>query len=194
MTIHTMGDSHCFIPFEKTPGFTTHWLGPVTLKRIGHPNETLLLDSVASIQFAPEDSLLLCFGEIDMRCWVDVHVKNRGRQPQPLLQEWIDLYLDKASQLTPKPAILGIVPPAPKLRIDRDEFPVAGSDQERAAYTILANHILSQGCAQRNLPFVDISVYADPQGMLRYELSDGIVHIASNTLLLKAIFDTIGKP
>lgn len=182
MTLHTIGDSHSHIPFLNMPGTAIHYLGPITMKRIGTPEEPLLLATAAGIP--PDQTLLLCFGEIDIRCWVHVHLTKRRRELQELLAEWTGLYLDKAASLQRPTAVLGIVPPSPKAMIDRpDEFPVAGSDDERALYTRTANEMLAQGCATRGFAFADTSAYADPQGMMRRELADGSVHIAETTLL-----------
>jgi hypothetical protein len=193
MTIHTVGDSHSQIPFLNAPNTVIHYLGPITLKRAGHPSENLLIDTVAHIYppVSRSDTLLFCLGEIDVRCWVHVHVTKRQRDLEELLNEWITLYLDKIAALSQmaKIAVLAVVPPAPQALIDRDEFPVAGSDQERVLYTRRINHHLRQGCAQRNFVFVDLSAYEDPQGMINPTLRDGSVHIADNSLLLKAIAD-----
>ena len=186
--IHTIGDSHCWVPFNNVPNVTTHTVGPVTLKRAGHPKENLLIDAVAHIKPQPDDTLLFCFGEIDIRCWVHVHVTQRNKDPNILLQTWVTLYLDKIASLQhPKTAVMGVTPPAPKDRIDRQEFPVAGSDQERVTYTQLLNSLLKKGCQARSFAFVDLSPYADQDGMLPINLSDGTVHIGNNTLLLKAL-------
>lgn len=187
--IHTIGDSHCWIPFQNIPNVATHTVGPVTLKRAGHREESLLIDTVALIKPQPNDTLLFSFGEIDVRCWVHVHVTQRKKDPNKFLLDWVTLYLDKVASLQHKTAILGVVPPAPKDRIDRKEFPVAGSDQERVTYTRILNSFLKEGCQARNFAFVDLSLYADQDGMLQANLSDGTVHIGDNTLLLKALND-----
>jgi hypothetical protein len=186
--IHTIGDSHSFIPFHNVPNVTTHWLGPVTLKRLGHPEENLLIDTVKLINPPPQDTLLFCSGEIDVRCWVNVHITQRHKNLEDFLQDWVTLYLDKIALLSPwKIAVMGVPPPAPKLKIDRVEFPVTGTDQERVYYTRSINSYLKMGCIIRHFTFLDLSCYEDQNGMLNPVLSDGIVHVGDNTLLLKAI-------
>jgi hypothetical protein len=191
--LHTIGDSHAHAPFLNIPGVLTHWVGPVTMKRIGHPSESLLLDTAAVAAPKKGDSLLLCFGEIDIRCWAHVHVSQRKREPNALLADWTSAYLDKAALLARivPTAILSIVPPSRGSAIDRQEFPVAGSDAERAEYTRIANRLLAEGCPSRGLLFADVhSLYADGYGMMRRELADSSVHI-NDTRPLKSLLRSL---
>ncbi len=193
MTLHTIGDSHAWATFVGMPGVSIHHLGPITMKRAGHLGEDLVPRTVAAVAPPASDSLLFSFGEIDLRCWVKVWIDNHRRQEEELLLDWSTLYLDKlASIATPaRKAVLGVPPPAPKARIDRIEFPVAGTDAERISYNRTLNHLLEAGCAERGFAFANTSMYADADGMLRLDLADASVHIA-NTTMLRAELSRLG--
>lgn len=187
--IYTIGDSHSYIPYRNIPNVITKYLGALTMKRAGHPDEKILLDAIASLQISPSDSLIFATGEIDVRCWVHVHITQRKRELNELLHEWTSLYLDKILSIqTPAQKIIqGVTPPAPKEKIDREEYPVAGTNQDRILYTNTINSLLSSGAQKRNFLFLDISSYADSTGMINPSLCDGSVHIGDNTLLKKAM-------
>jgi hypothetical protein len=158
--------------------------------RVGNPAENLLPDTVAVINPQSEDVLLFCFGEIDVRNWVNVHLK-RGKLE--LFKDWTTDYLNKIASIpsVAKKAVMGIVPPAPKDKIDKagTQFPVTGTDVERVEYNRRFNSLLAEGCQTRGFVFVDLSSYADQNGLMRAELSDNSVHIANNTILLKTLVD-----
>lgn len=195
--LHTIGDSHAWAPYLNISGTKVHHLGPVTMKRIGHPSENLLLDTFASIRPKPTaaDTVLLCFGEIDIRCWIHVYVTQRKREPEGLLREWTAAYLDKSLAIAsagPKVAIQAIVPPRTDRAPANPNFPYTGSDAERAEYTRLANRLLEEGCRQRGLLFVDAyTPYTDGYGMMRPDLVDSSVHI-NDTRPLRSVLASLG--
>lgn len=188
MTLHTIGDSHAWLPFLQIGRAVTHYLGPVTMKRIGHHEETLLHDVVRSmgpLPLQPGGALVFSFGEVDIRCWVHVHVSQRCRELGELLHEWTSNYLDKVRSVpvfAPLEAlcVLAITPPVTAAQAHNVDFPVAGSDADRARYTAFANSMLAAGCAKRGLRFLDsYSRYVGDDGMMRPELADNSVHIGN---------------
>lgn len=184
--LHTLGDSHCDFTFRGLPA-SIHRIGPVTMKRVGNPAEPLLNDACARIGLRPGDTLVLCFGEIDVRCWVHVHLARRkDGNLRAMLAEWVDAYLDKAASLPARTAILGVPPPSPASRIyQTPEFPVNGTDAERVLYTAEMNSLLAAGAAARGLPFIDLSRAAGPDGMLPPERCDAQgIHVDDPALVL----------
>lgn len=184
MTLHAIGDSHAWLPFLKIEGTVTHYTGPVTMKRIGHPDEPLLHDKVSElVPLQTGDALVFSFGEVDVRCWVHVHVSERQRVHTELLREWTTAYLDKVASVpaaVPLEALCvqAIVPPVPAAQAHNVDFPVSGSDEDRARYTRTANGLLSYGCSKRGLRFLDVHArYVGPDGMMVPGLSDNSVHI-----------------
>ena len=191
MTLHTMGDSHCDVTFTGIPNVSVHRIGPVTLRRVSHPDDTLLPNAVATLNLAPNNTLLLCFGEIDVRCWIQPSLARRkDGNLHNMLAEWAKAYLDRIQTLPTqaKIAVLGITPPAPMIRIVQStEFTVRGSDQERILWTTALNTTLAKECAQRNIPLVDLSPIAGPGGMLPLNRSDGQHHALCPTLVSEAL-------
>lgn len=180
MTLLTIGDSHSFIPFRTIA--KTRYMGAITMKRLGNPAEPLLHQCAAELAPQPGDVLIAVCGEIDVRCWAHVHVlRRKDGDAAAMLGEWAEAYLDKIASIPANGARLGVaavVPPSPQTKIDRKEYPVAGTDEDRARYTALLNDALRRGAAARNLLFLDQhSPYAGPDGMMRPELADSSVHI-----------------
>jgi len=177
--IHVIGDSHCLYTFREIEDVSAYHIGPVTMKRVGYLEDSLLADTVREIPIGSGDVVLLSFGEIDMRCWVKVHLVRHDLYF--LLTRWVRRYLHRVMTLptgVAKVGILSVPPPMPRERCQSAEFPVAGTDEERAEYTRVANKLLAEGCKERGLLYVDVySRYADAAGMLKVEMSDKIVHI-----------------
>lgn len=177
--IHTLGDSHAALSFRCVPGVTTHHIGPVTMARAGHPGDDVIATALAQVPLIPGDVLILCFGEIDVRC----HVKQRtDRKPAGvILACWALDYLDRVAAIQiegVRVGVMSVVPPAPRSRADTPSFPVTGSDEDRAAYTAILNRMLAVWCRVRGLLYLDVySRVVDEHGLLRREFSDGSVHV-----------------
>jgi hypothetical protein len=187
MTIHSTGDSHAGT-FVNLPGCVVHTVGPVTLKRVGYMEDTLLQDHVRGIGLTPADVLVLCFGEIDCRCFVKPQLEHRTISLEELLRGWVDAYLVRAKTLDTngaRVAILSVTPPCTHDLAYNAQFPVAGTDEERVTYHAAMNALLAQGCAERGLLYVDTySAYKDENGMLIHALSDNCTHIKENSRVL----------
>lgn len=190
MTLHTLGDSHALIPWGSIPGVQVHYLGPLTMKRAGNPSEPLIPNTIATAHLAPNDTLVICIGEIDIRCWAHIHATTRGCNPHDFLKEWAEDLLDKiAVPQGVRAAVASVVPPRPKTLIDRpDEFPVAGSDADRASYTRILNAALRDGALRRGFAYVDThTLSADADRMMRPDLADSSVHLADPKVALAAL-------
>lgn len=174
--IYTIGDSHCDYTFQNIPNVSINRIGPITLKRISHPDEHLLQYTINSLPISSSDTTIFCFGEIDARCWIHVYLTQRKRELNELLNEWTDLYINKLLSLTLKSqiAVLSITPPSPFVRIYQStDFPVNGSDQERSFYTQTFNNILKTKSQDHNILFIDVySEFKDQYGMLPLSHAD----------------------
>jgi hypothetical protein len=181
--IHTVGDSHAEHTFAGIAGVVTHHLGPVTLKRVGYLEDELLPATVRALALRPADVLILCFGEIDVRCYVKPQMVRPGLDLDGLLSGWVERYLARATTLETNGArvgVLSVVPPVPRERAANAHLPVAGSEDERATYTRAINRILAAACAVHGALFVDVySACRDDHGMLPLDLTDGCVHVQS---------------
>jgi hypothetical protein len=177
--IHALGDSHAIATFGGISSVTTYHVGPVTMYRAGHGG--VLPEIVGGLGLQPEDVVIFCFGEIDVRCHVKMQSERQGMDPEDVLRELATSYLTKIATLDLNyalPAVLAVVPPVPANRAVNPRFPVVGTDAERSSYTIMLNRRLIAESVARGVQFVDIyTPYADASGMLRPELSDGCVHL-----------------
>ena len=176
--IYTLGDSHAMTTFAGIAGVGTRTVGAVTLKRAGI-DPTLLTWAVHCLCAKEEDAVILCFGEIDVRCHVKPALDHRKVSLTALLASWVAPYLDVArASRAGRVAIMSVVPPVTTDRAFNATLPVGGSDGERVLYTYSINDLLRSGCIHRGLRYLDVhSEYRGEDGMLREEISDGGVHI-----------------
>ena len=79
--------------------------------------------------------------------------------------------------------IYNVVPPPRKtVAVESPSFPFLGSDDERLSYVKYMNELLRKS----EFTFVDVyDKYADRDGFLKMELSDGHVHIEDEKPLLE---------
>jgi len=93
----------------------------------------------------------------------------------------VERYITRATNLNVNDAliaVLAVVPPVSASHAINPRFPVVGTDEERAAYTVTLNRRLTEQCTSHGVIFVDVyTPYHDKCGMLRSELSDGCVHL-----------------
>lgn len=184
--IHTVGDSHAQLIYRGLPGVVTREMRSPTMYRVGRPDDTLIADEVLSLNLTPADVLIIACGEIDCRVHIKKQIELQGVSLEALAHELVDHYIAKAKSLPnngARVAITAVPPPVPTGKIYHAGvlLPLEGSDAERVAYTTTLNRMLAAGCAANGLAFVDVyTPYADADGLLRPELSDGSVHIRQN--------------
>ena len=193
--IHAIGDSHAVATFAGISGVATYHVGPVTMHRVGRPEEPLLPAVVAGLPLGQFDVLILCFGEIDVRCHIGRQLDRSGSTLEFVVHELVNRYLAMATTLVINDvlmAVLAVVPPVPADHAVNPNFPVVGTNEERVEYTRALNRYLAEQCALRGVLFVDVyTPYCDEHGMLRPELSDGSVHIGDTSLVRNALADLL---
>ncbi len=189
--LHTIGDSHgggvsgLIGAFDLVGGVTPHHLGPKLMHSIGRDGLDL-----RSYGVADGDTVICCFGEIDCRC----HVHKFGPDYRQVIAATVERYmkallanLDYLPRL--RLCIYNIPPPVRKAgKVENPDYPYLGTDEERLAYVGYMNEILAEACGRHGLTFIDVAAeYADEQGFLRDEQSDGNVHIVDPKPLLQFI-------
>jgi len=199
--IHVIGDSHAESTFKGIPEVTTHHLGPLTMKRAAHEDDYFLAAGVAALALGPGDVLIVSCGEADVRCFLKPEIDAKHAAPEDLILPLVDRYLSRVAALAAKGALLGVlsaIPPATYTNVVAFrqtmvyQFPPTGTDEERAHYTRIMNRRLREGCAARGLLYVDIyTEYADDDGMMIYEQSDGMVHVG-DTLQAREVLSCMG--
>jgi hypothetical protein len=201
--IHTIGDSHANWTFRDTtispstilspiPGVSIHYLGAITMKRVGYLEDTLLPDMMKTIELQPEDTLIFCFGEIDVRCYVKGNLERLKISAHELLQDWVDRYFIRISTLDTKGAkiaIMSVVPP--HINPVHKDFPVAGTIEERVMYTNKINELYNIECQKRGCLYFDVhSRYKDENERLPRAYSQGTVHITDTKFVRSLLVET----
>lgn len=192
--LHTLGESHAWLPYDRIIGLIgqIHYYQGVTMKRVGRDENADLHCWVAAANLQPTDAVIFVFGEIDIRVWAYVHETQRRKDPTVFLVDWVKLYLDKIETAPTNGArvfVQSIAPPGTEAKIhDRDrDWPVAGSDADRARYTVIANAALEAGCRERGLGYLDVySRVVGPDGMFKSNDTDDGVHL-NNAAVLRAL-------
>lgn len=213
--IHVFGDSHasfCFSnqkilqEFERSSfrhthenktyeiPFIIHWLGPRTMHRIGR--DGLSGFNIFHYGVTEEDIAVFIFGEIDVRVHIGKQKDHMKRDLDEVIKtltsNYIHTIIDNKNLFNNVTfIIMSVMPPAPNHVSDSKEYPVYGDVQDRVLIAKKINTQLEALAFKNGFLFLDIyPLYADAQGILREELSDGGVHAAmnSNSLVKNALF------
>ncbi|MCU0691312.1 MAG: hypothetical protein MUF54_07920 [Polyangiaceae bacterium] len=192
--IHVIGDSHCIYAFQGIPGAESHHLGALTMHRLGLPEDNTLRDEVAKINAGSEDVLLFTAGEIDVRCHVFPQAEKLDGDYMTVIEKLASAFVDKLVTLRPsggaQMGVVSVSPPTTRERAHSAPYPVAGSDAQRAYYTRRLNAELMHLCEWVGMDYLDLYLhYADSNGMLRPECSDGNVHIADSAGVRRILAD-----
>ena len=92
-------------------------------------------------------------------------------------------------QMSVKICIYNVIPPPDSLKVENQDFPIRGSIQDRIKYAKYFNQKLKEGCLLNNFIFIDIyNSYANKDGSLNMDLSDGIIHIKNSVYLEKKLY------
>lgn len=175
--IYTIGDSHSWHAWLKIPGVITNNFGPMLMHTIGLPEHRVNW----SKDMPSEAIICFCWGEIDCRC--HIHKYQPWRET---IERVVENYLrtvSKSKETHKNIWIYNVVPPPRRAAaVESPGFPFLGSDDERLAYVRYMNELLSKS----EFTFVDVyDKYADKDGFLKMELSDGHVHVEDEKPLLE---------
>eukprot|EP00930_Biecheleria_cincta_P036176 TRINITY_DN24822_c0_g1_i1.p1 TRINITY_DN24822_c0_g1~~TRINITY_DN24822_c0_g1_i1.p1 ORF type:complete len:539 (-),score=60.06 TRINITY_DN24822_c0_g1_i1:342-1958(-) len=186
---HTIGDSHAGNGWP--PDIIQHYVGSKLCYNVNHV-------SVQTLQtFEPPvcqgDALCFCFGEIDCRAHVHKHC-SADRTYKQVIDEIVFRYFRYLTETIPllppdlKIFVYNVVPPIREvLMYHRDgllALQYGGSDEERLAYVQYFNTRLKMECTSCCYTFFDVyDKYADAEGFMRMEYSDGGVHVAESCFL-----------
>lgn len=186
--IHTIGDSHCWHAWLKIPFVQTHTAGPMLMHTFGQAKSVIVSE-------LPKDAIIcFCWGEIDCRCHV-----HKYPPYEKTIDELVENYLAAIAEnaKTHKNIwVFNVVPPPRRDGAQENpSFPFLGTDEERLKYVRYMNQCLRIGCQEKGYLFVDIyNQYADKDGFLRPEMSDGHVHIAEPAPLRDWVLHQLKDP
>eukprot|EP00747_Dinoflagellata_sp_TGD_P059377 gnl/TRDRNA2_/TRDRNA2_151539_c2_seq1.p1 gnl/TRDRNA2_/TRDRNA2_151539_c2~~gnl/TRDRNA2_/TRDRNA2_151539_c2_seq1.p1 ORF type:complete len:388 (-),score=66.12 gnl/TRDRNA2_/TRDRNA2_151539_c2_seq1:81-1220(-) len=189
---HTVGDSHSTYGWHRS--VVVHHLGPLLCYNVHRMNlEAMCGDAVdPSERIEAGDAVCFCFGEIDCRAHVFRHCGDSKRY-QDVIDEIISSYFGYLQSQMPKMPqgvrffIYNVVPPVRREgQHENTAFPFWGSDEERLSYVVYFNARLKVLCGHLGYTFFDIyDSYADADGFLLKEYSDGSVHIKDGRFIVE---------
>lgn len=196
-TIHIFGDSHaafCFsnerrtIPRDENSifnyngisiPFSIHWFGSKTMHSIGR--DGLAAFNLKNFGMQDDDVAVFVFGEIDARCHIgkqrDIHNRKLDEIVTTLAQNFLKTVKENIQLLSNVPCVIvSIIPPTNN--VFNEVYPYHGSLEDRVTITQLLNRCLKEHCLNNSIAFLDIySLYANDQGALDNNHSDGVVHV-----------------
>jgi hypothetical protein len=188
MPIHTFGDSHSSAGWVHIPGIKIHAIGSILAYSLGREAKPRFNIADRRYNVKENDTVIFCLGEIDCRGHVHKHIRP-NKSYQQVIDEVIINYFRgiemNARQFHKlRVCVYNAVPPIEKdkvaiqFQVDNPTWPFLGTNEERLLYHRYFNKCVADECAKRGYVFVDIfDKYADENGFLREDLSDGITHI-----------------
>jgi hypothetical protein len=196
--LHTIGDSHAIHSFAGIDNIECHSIGAVMMESIGKirkgKSSSTQLDMIISdFGITSTDVIILCFGEIDVRCKIYYEIK-KGKTLDDIVNVLVRDYFTTILNSTHKKFwIFNVVPPSYSFDTQH-QYPFVGSNSERSIYTVALNRELKSECQKVGMPFLDVyNDYADQSGMLNRQFSDGQVHIAHTEYVNNAITALLEK-
>ena len=191
--IYIYGDSHAHFSFRNLKlDYTDLSHSAITMYRIGRDN--IIINFNKDI-IQKNDIIILSYGEIDCRC----HIQRQlilGRNEDDIINELVTNYFttikNNTLNIDSKIIIVGVIPPTKRNDYEiihgpiKHEFPFIGSDEDRVRYTKKVNKLFEELSIKNNyIYFNPYSYYERPDGTLKYELSDKLVHLWDNSYFLE---------
>ncbi len=176
--IFVFGDSHSK-EFSDIPNISIHYLGPMTMHRIGRDQLDVL--NLSSHGIDKESIVIFAFGEIDVRCHIGKQRDLMNRNLDEVILTLVANYLEAILKIrylynNPLCVVYGVTPPTDI--VNNSEYPRYGLLEDRIAITKKLNDLLQSQCKIYGIEFLDVYAdFSDEQGALIKELSDDNVHI-----------------
>ena len=199
--IYLYGDSHVHFSFRDLKlDYTDLYKSSITMFRIGRDN--IIINFNKDI-IQKNDIIILSYGEVDCRCHIQRQI-NLGNNEDNIINELVSNYFttikNNTTNLDVKIIIVGIIPPTNKNDYEilngpiMHEFPFIGSNKNRVRYTNKMNKLLKKFSIINNyIYFNPYSYYKRPNGTLKFELSDNIVHLGDNSFFLEKFIELYNK-
>lgn len=178
--VYVFGDSHAQSNFGAIARCKVKWLGAVTMHRIGR-------DGLGVLDFrqlgVPDGvSVILTFGEIDVRAHVLRQRDEKGRQINEVIETLATRFIaclqaNAACYQGLRIAFCSILPPTN--RIARHAHDLYGSLQDRRMVTEQLNARIRALCGEAGFAYIDVHQYfRDWDGYLNRAYADSNVHAA----------------
>ena len=198
--IYIYGDSHGIFSFKNLNTQVVNKCSPsITMFRIGRDNKIINFDN----KYHDKNSIIcFCYGEVDCRCHIKKQI-NLGRKENDIIFELVGKYFNtiiKNIRHYKKIVIVGIIPTRCQSEYEltngpiTHEYPFVGTDEERTRFTNKVNFLIKVYCDKYNfIYFNPYYYYADKNGILKSELSDGNVHLGENSYFLQEFLLLLSK-
>ena len=182
MKTFVIGDSHIlnvwsFVVFQWLKGRTCYRFGKKNLKDY---NLNALIEQSG---LTNGDLVIFSVGEIDCSCHVGKYV-SKTRSYQDVINDLIKNYFETVNLLVKDSGlklyvyIYNIVPPSGKDYLIDQNRPIVSPKEDRLKFCKYFNERAKEQCAENGFGFFDIyDKYADQDGYLIEDLSDGFFHI-----------------
>jgi hypothetical protein len=191
--IFSIGDSHSGNFNGIGDNITDIHLGPITMYQVSNQRTQFqkdlnyLFTNNIKEKINTQDILLLyCMGEIDIRCNWEKQINQYGKDEDQLIENLIDSLFTTLLPLHNPFGFQSIVPAVRRehILIEDKNYPVKGSNEDRVRWVKKTNTYLKQKCIEKGCVFFDIwGLYADGEGHMRLDLSDGGVHVLNKSLI-----------
>lgn len=187
--IHVIGDSHSRL-FNIIPGCKVHHIGPCTMYGLRNGircQDTRIPLDIGNFGVKAGEYIVYVFGEIDVRTHIGRIRDKLGCHLDDVLDDlvkhYIDLIITNQEQRQCFSVIAAIVPPCDF--IENPDFPFYGPIEERVMIQQQLNTKLKLACQEKNLLYLDyVDMFCNPDGTLKYEMSDGHVHLNQDCAML----------
>ena len=202
--IHVVGDSHVMVFSGKEhipdeidyrgflPFFRTYRLGPYTAYNSAKLRN--LIESIIVQKVGPDDSVMLCFGEIDCRVHLIKQSETQGRPLEDVVAECVNRYsqLFDIKEKYGTRLLVWNVPASSVEDVDSGEYSTYGTCRQRNEATRLFNQLLEGECRKREITFVSIFDHLiDEDGLTRAEYYADAIHLSQRAMPL--IVDVLRK-
>jgi RimJ/RimL family protein N-acetyltransferase len=199
--IYIYGDSHAHNSFRNLKlNYTNLHCVSITMFLIGRDNNIVNfnIDNIQS-----NDIIIFVYGEVDCRCHIQRQI-DLGRNEDDVINELVSNYFttlkNNLINIDAKIIIVGVIPPTKRNDYEiingpiMHDFPFIGSDENRVRYTKKVNKLLEELSINYNyIYFNPYSYYERPDGTLKYELSDNVVHLGDNSFFLDKFTELYNK-
>lgn len=180
-SVHVIGDSHSG-EFANIEGCVIHYLGPRTMHRVGRDGLEVL--DFKSLGIQENETVILAFGEIDARCHIgkqrDLHQRDLNEIIDTLLKNYFNTIFKNLSQYQHLNILTYTVTP-PVIVAWNPEYESYGEPEDRVLISKLLNQRLIEMSSSFGFGTIDVyDDYANPDGTLIEEQSDGSLHIRTS--------------
>lgn len=179
--IYVFGDSHSSV-FSKNMESKVKTTNAVTMHRVGRDGFGFLYLPQEGV--VEGDIVIFIFGEVDVRCHIgkqrDLYNYSVDDVIAVLAKNYLNAIVKNKLLYNKLTCVICSVTP-PTNCVLNEEYPWYGSLEDRISITRKLNAKLAELCEVENILFLDIyDEYANSDGSLNADLSDGNVHIRSD--------------